>query len=137
MVLVQIYLNASTNGSGNNVSGSYYTIPVTGKACVRVLGVQYHDSGTTNRVLQLQSDNLYFAYSQQRYLTWMCMPTSITQANVCIDMSRDAYHIKDQQFNGQLFLKIVQTFSQDGTTLPASFNAIVSLDFEFIDMEFK
>jgi len=130
MVLVQIYINAQNNGT-------YFTVPVTGKASVRVLGVQYHDSGTTNRVLQLQSDNLYFPYSTQRYLSWMCMPTSITQANVCIDMSRDAYHLTNQLFNGLLYLKVVQQFSQDGSVLPATFNVLLSLDFEFIDEEFK
>jgi len=131
MVFVQIYINNTNNGT-------YFAIPITGKACLRVLGVQYHDGSTAaNRVLQVQSDNLYFAYSPLRYLTFMCMPTTVCQTTQSIDMSRDAYHLTDHQFNGQMYLKIVQTFSSDASALPATFNAIVSLDFEMIDKEFK
>lgn len=131
MVFVQVYINNANNGT-------YFPIPITGKASLRVLGIQYHDgSASANRVLQIQSDNLYFAYSPQRYLTWMCMPTNICQSNISIDMSRDAYHLTDHQFNGQLLLKVVQIFSSDASALPNTFNVILSLDFEMIDLQFN
>jgi len=131
MVLVQLYISSSNNGT-------YFAVPVTGKACVRVLGVQYHDgAAASNRVIQIQSDNLYFTYSPQRYLTFMSMPTTVCQTNMSIDMSRDAYHLTDQQFNGQLYIKIVQQFSSDASALPNTFNVLLSLDFEFIDQQYK
>jgi len=131
MVLVQIYINNANNNT-------YFVVPITGIASVRVLGIQYHDgSASTNRVLQIQSDALYFPYSTQRYYTFMCMPSNICQATINTDMSRDAYHLTDQRFNGKILLNVVQQYSADNSALPATFNCILSLDFEELNMQFK
>ena len=132
MVLVQILINASNNNT-------YFTVPVTGKSSIRVLGLQYCDNGgQTNRVLQLQSDNLYFPYSPQRFLTWMAATSSSACSSIIsFDNSRDAYHIKNQLWNGQLLLNVVSLYSSGGSPLPASFQCIVTIEFEEIDMEFK
>ena len=131
MVLVQLYITQANNGT-------YFAVPITGKACVRVLGVQYSETGNTvDRVIQIQSDNLYFTYSPQRYLTFMSMHGTASQANLSLDMSRDAFHLTDQQFNGQLYIKVVQQYSSDASALPNPFNVLLNLDFEFIDQQYK
>jgi len=132
MVLVQLVINNANNGS-------YFVIPITGKASVRVLGIQYMDNGgNSNRLLQLQSDILYFPYSPQKYITWLsATAASVCQSTVSIDNStKDSFHLVNQQFHGQIQLTVVSLYSS-GAPLPVSFYCVVTLSFEEIDMEFK
>lgn len=131
MVLVQIQINTSNNGS-------LIAVPITGKACVRVLNAQYFDTATqATRIIQIQSDNLYFPYSPLRNLTLFCPKSSGTCGSLNYDVSRAEYHIKDQVFNGQLYVNVAQTYSSDGSGLPVSFYVLLTLDFEQIDKEFQ
>jgi hypothetical protein len=120
----------------NDNNNKYFTLPITGKACVRVLSVQYMDGTTARRVLQVQSDNLYFAYSPQRFLTVIAAPPTVSQANVSVDVSRDDYHLTDQTFNGNILINVVQLSSSDASSLPASFICLVSLSFDMINKDF-
>jgi hypothetical protein len=132
MVLVQLIINNSNNGS-------YFVIPITGKASLRVTNIQYMDNGgQCNRLLQLQSDILYFPYSPAKYLTWMCHEsTSATHATISFDNSKDAYHLVNQQFHGQIQLTVVSLYTSSVAFPLASFYCVVTLNFEEIDMEFK
>ena len=132
MVLVQLIINASNNGT-------YFVIPITGKASVRILGIEYMDNGGAgNRLLQLQSDILYFPYSPAKFLTWNASTSaSAVNASISIDNSKDAYHLVNQQFHGQIQLTVTSLYSSAGTALPATFYCVVTLNFEEIDMEFK
>jgi hypothetical protein len=65
------------------------------------------------------------------------MHGTASQANLSLDMSRDAFHLTDQQFNGQLYIKVVQQYSSDASALPNPFNVLLNLDFEFIDQQYK
>jgi len=127
------YAQILVNNANNN---TYFTLPITGKACVRILSIDYTDGTTARRVLQVQSDNLYFAYSPQRFLTFLVAPPTVSQTSMSVDNSRDAYHLTNQQFNGNILINVVQLSSSDASALPASFSCIVSMNFEQIDKQF-
>lgn len=129
MAFAQLLINSTNNNT-------YFTIPITGKACMRVLSVQYMDGTTARRVLQLQSDNLYFAYSPQKFLTFMATPPTVSQANVSVDVSRDGYHLTDQAFNGNIQINVAQLSSSDSSALPNTFTCLVTLEFENINKDF-
>ena len=61
MVLCQILVTPAAAG-GTTANGQYQVVPVTGKCCIRVLGIQYHDTAaaTVTRFIQIISDNLVF-----------------------------------------------------------------------------
>jgi len=131
MVLVQILITPSAGGL-NTASGKFQVVPITGKCSIRVLAVSYHDSSaaTTNRVIQIVSDNLYFAYSPLRYITLM----SNVSAYCPIDNSLHDYHLKNQQLNGQLQLSVIDKATG---VEPVNFtNCLISLDIEQIDKEY-
>ena len=77
MVLVQILITPAA-GNLTTASGKFQAIPITGKASIRVLSVVYHDTAaaTTNRCIQIVSDNLYFPYSPCKYLTVLSNPAA-------------------------------------------------------------
>lgn len=126
MVLVQFIITSATNNQTQ-------AIGISGKCSIRVLGVQYHDTaaGTVSRVIQLQSDALYFPYSPARYLTWV----SNNAGQLQLDNSRQEYHLQNVALNGQILLNIVDRAT--GTT-PANFQwAVVSLDIEKLNKDFE
>jgi hypothetical protein len=132
MVLVQVLITAANNGT-------YFTVPVIGKASVRVVGIQYIDKTSTaySRVLRLRSDNLLFNYSPQVYLTFISQASASAGANISFDVSNKDYHMKDSTFNGNLFLTLEQLYSSGGDALPAIFYCLVNLDVEQIDREYQ
>ena len=132
MVLAQVLITNANNGT-------YFTLPITGKCSMRVLSVQYADKTPVSRVLQVQSDNLYFPYSPQKYLTWISQsPTSAySTGGLLVDHSCRDYHLKDQTFNGNLLLNVAQLSSSDNSALPNSFQCLLTLDMEQINMEFQ
>ena len=129
-MLVQILITNTSNG-GTSPTGAYYTIPISGKCCIRVLGVQYHsnDGGTVSRVLQIESDALVANYSPLRWFSWI----NNGQSTVSIDSSHREYHFQNVVLNGNIFLKLVD---QSGTALSASYQCILSLEIECINKEF-
>lgn len=98
MVLVQIYISPSNNGT-------YITVPASGTCSIRVLNIQYHDSsGAGNhRVIQIKSDVLTLPYSPMRFLTVVTHPI----ANVSVDSSHKEYHFKDLRVMGKIFIQVV------------------------------
>ena len=62
MVLVQILITPAAGGL-STASGKFQVVPISGKCSIRVLAISYHDTADagTNRVIQIVSDNLYFA----------------------------------------------------------------------------
>jgi hypothetical protein len=129
-VLVQILITNTSNG-GTSPTGAYYTIPISGKCSIRVLGVQYHsnDAGSTSRVLQIQSDALVANYSPLRWFSWI----NNGQSTVSIDSSHREYHFQNVVLNGNIFLKLVD---QAGTALSSTYQCVLSLEVECINKEF-
>ena len=132
MVLVQILITPAA-GNLTTASGKFQAIPITGKASIRVLSVVYHDTAaaTTNRCIQIVSDNLYFPYSPCKYLTVLSNPA----ASLNFDNSRNEYHLKDQQFNGQLQLQVIDKATG---VEPANFTyCLLTIEYEQIDKDFQ
>lgn len=126
MVLAQFIITSSNNNQTQ-------TIGITGKCSIRVLGVQYHDTaaGSVSRVIQLNSDALYFPYSPARYLTWV----SNNAGQLQLDNSRQEYHLQNVVLNGQILLNVIDKAT--GTT-PTNFQwCVVSLDIEKLNKEFE
>lgn len=130
MVLVQVLITNTSNG-GTTPTGAYYTIPISGKCSIRVLGVQYHsnDAANVSRVLQIQSDALVANYSPLRWFSWI----NNGQSTVSIDSSHREYHFQNVVLNGNIFLKLVD---QTGTVLSASYQCILSLEVEYINKQY-
>ena len=131
MVLVQILITPAAGGL-STASGKFQVVPISGKCSIRVLAISYHDTADagTNRVIQIVSDNLYFAYSPLRYLTVM----SNVAAYASVDQSLHDYHLKNQQLNGQLQLSVIDRATG---AEPVNFtNCLISLDIEQIDKEY-
>lgn len=126
MVFVQFLITSANNNQTQ-------AIGISGKCSIRVLSVQYHDTAAagTSRVIQLQSDALYFPYSPARYLTWVTSNNS----QMDFDNSRQEYHLHNVVLNGQVLLNVIDKAT--GTT-PGGFQwAVVSLDVEKLNKEFE
>lgn len=126
MPLVQFYITSATNNT-------YFQVPISGKCCVRVLNVQYHDTaaGATSRMIQIQSDSLYFPYSPMRYVSILSNPAAAQS----YDNSKIDYHIRNAVFNGQILLNVVDRAT--GAT-PVNFqHCLLSLEVEHINEEFN
>ena len=84
MVLCQIIVDTANNDSD-------FVVPISGKCSIRVLHVQYHDTGanTVSKVVQLQSDVLFFPYSPARYITVV----SNSQASMTFDSGFKEYNL--------------------------------------------
>jgi hypothetical protein len=126
MVLAQFIILPTTNNR-------HQTIGIQGKCSIRVLGIQYHDTAAaaTSRVIQIQSDALYFPYSPAKYITFI----SNNAGQMNYDNSRNEYHLQNTVLNGQIFLYIVDTAT--GQT-PGNFSScVLTLDIEKLDKEFS
>lgn len=126
MVLVQFYITPATNGT-------YFQIGIQGKCCIRILNVQYHDTAgaNTHRLIQIQSDALYFAHSPLRYISILSNPAAALQ----YDQSKSEYHINNLVLNGQIRLFVVDYAT--GTT-PGNFSdCLLTLEVEHIGEQFN
>ena len=115
MPIIQILVRSAdlVNGVANliyNYRGQYN---------VQILSCQYHDGGGNNvsRVIQLKSDELYFANSPARYLTLVTQP----HANVTFD-SGFRYHFENITLKGSMQIEPIDVAT--GTT-PGGFSALV------------
>lgn len=86
---------------------------------IQILNCQYHDNSGAgvSRVIQLRSDELYFANSPARYLTILTQPN----VNVTFDSSV-AYHMNNVSLKGNMTIQPVDV--NTGAT-PAGFSALV------------
>jgi len=127
MVLVQFVLTSANNGTD-------FIVPISGKCSIRVLSVDYHQSGGgggggTSRVVQLQSDVLFFPYSPARFLTWL----SIASNSVSVDNSHKEYSIY-ATIPGKINLRLVDPATG---AEPANFDfCVVSLACEMLNRDF-
>jgi len=121
MVLVQIYVTTSNNNT-------YFPIPLSGTCSIRILNIQYHESGATvNRVIQVQSDMLLLPYSPMRYITFM----NGAATNINIDQSYKEYNFDKLYVRGQIRIFIVDIATG---VKPNNFTGcIINLDVEELD----
>lgn len=126
MVLVQFIITAANNDT-------YFTMPVSGKCCIRVLHVAYHatEANTNSRVIQIRSDLLLFPYSPARFLTMVSNPSG----NMTIDASHNEYNLQNIVLQGQIRLAVVD--NSTGAT-PATFQHLVlTLQIESMNENFN
>ena len=127
-MLVQILVTPSNNNT-------LIPIGVVGKCCIRILGVQYSDTSTATRIIVIQSTDLYFASSPQRYLTFLSQTPTTSGCNLALDISKSEYHMNNAVLTGQLLLNVID----NATGLqPANFGfCLVSLEIEKVNLDFK
>lgn len=127
MVLVQFLINSSNNGSD-------FIVPISGKCSIRVLSVDYHQTGgagggATCRVIQMQSDVLFFPYSPARFLTWL----SVSSNSVSFDSSHKEYNLY-AVVPGKINIRLVDPATGSA---PAAFDfCVVSLECEQLNRDF-
>lgn len=126
MPLAQLLITSANNNT-------LFVLPVSGAVSIQILGIQYFDATAVNRIIQIQSDTLYFAYSPQKFLTVLSPGTGVCNVSQTIDNSIQSFHLKHQAFAGQMLLNVVQQFSSDTSDLPASFKCLITLNVEQID----
>ena len=126
MPLAQLLITSANNNT-------LFVLPVSGAVSIQILGIQYFDATAVNRIVQIQSDTLYFAYSPQKFLTVLSPGTGVCSVSHTIDNSIQSFHLKHQAFAGQMLLNVVQQFSSDASDLPASFKCLITLNVEQID----
>lgn len=126
MPLAQLLITSANNNT-------LFVLPVSGAVSIQILGIQYFDATAVNRIVQIQSDTLYFAYSPQKFLTVLSPGTGVCSVSQTIDNSIQSFHLKHQAFAGQMLLNVVQQFSSDASALPASFKCLITLNVEQID----
>lgn len=126
MVLVQFIITPANNDT-------YFTLPISGKCCIRVLNAMYHGTGssTVSYVIQIRSDLLYFPYSPARYLTLINNP----QASLNYDSSHNEYNLQNVVLQGQIRLAVVNNATG---AEPANFqHCVLTLQIESINENFN
>jgi len=126
MPLAQLLITSSNNNT-------LFVLPVSGACSMQILNIQYFDATAVNRIIQIQSDTLYFAYSPQKFITLLSPGTGVCNVSNTIDNSIQSFHLKHQSFAGQMLLNVAQIFSSDASALPASFKCLLTLNIEQID----
>ena len=113
MVLAQFLITPTNNDT-------VFPIGISGKASIRVLGIEYLDDEKkdTGRIIQIVSDSLYFPYSPAKYITFLAHP----HATTVIDQGKSDYHLTNVALNSGIRLQVI-----DKTTgvQPAEFAACV------------
>lgn len=123
MVLVQFIITP-----GNN--NTYFTIPISGKCSIRVLNIQYHNTGGTTQCLQLRSDLLFFPYSPARYITWISNPT----CTLNYDQGFQEYNLQNVILQGQVQLNVVGSQGEPANNFTL---CVVTLQVEHINENFN
>jgi hypothetical protein len=113
MVLAQFLITATNNDT-------VFPIGISGKASIRVLGIEYQDDENKNdpQIIQIVSDSLYFPYSPAKYITFL----TYSHATTVIDQGKSDYHLTNVALNSGIRLQVI-----DKTTgvQPAHFLACV------------
>ena len=124
MVLVQIIVDTNNNNTD-------FVVPISGKCSIRVLHVQYHDTGanTNSIVVQLQSDVLFFPYSPARFLTVV----SNSQASMTFDSGYKEYNLY-ATIPGKMHINVVNRATG---AQPANFqHCVLTLECEMLNRDF-
>lgn len=126
MVLVQFIITTANNDT-------YFTLPISGKCCIRVLNAMYHGTGSTtvSYVIQIRSDLLYFPYSPARYLTLV----NNAQASLNFDQGFKEYNLQNIVLQGQIRLAVVDNATG---AQPANFqHCVLTLQIESMNENFN
>jgi hypothetical protein len=98
MVLAQFLITAANNGT-------VFPIGISGKASIRVLGIEYSDDEKKDagHIIQIVSDSLYFPYSPAKYITFLAH----AHANTVIDQGKSDYHLTNVALNSGIRLQVI------------------------------
>ena len=98
MVLAQFVITPANNNT-------VFPIGISGKASIRVLGVEYFDDTKkdVDEIIQIVSDSLYFPYSPAKYITFI----SHTHATAVIDQGKADYHLPNVSLNSGIHLQVI------------------------------
>ncbi len=124
MVLAQFVITSANNNT-------VFPIGISGKASIRVLGVEYgdgeHGGGNAPHLVQIRSDSLYFPYSPAKYITFMAHASG----SAVIDQGRTDYHLANVALNSGIQLQVVDPSTG---AEPADFIAcVLSLSIEALN----
>lgn len=123
MVLLQFIVTAANNNT-------LFPVGIAGQCSLRVLGIEYGDTenpGHNSRIIQIQSDVLYFPYSPAKFITFM----GHERGRMNIDDSQGGFHLNNVNVNSGIRLNVIDVAT--GTT-PANFIGVVlSLSIEEIN----
>jgi hypothetical protein len=113
MVLAQFLITPANNNT-------VFPIGISGKASIRVLGIEYQDDENKNdpQIIQIVSDSLYFPYSPAKFITFLTYP----HATSTIDNGRTDYHLTNVALNSGIRLQIIDKTTGEE---PANFMACV------------
>jgi hypothetical protein len=126
MVLVQVLIDTTNNNTR-------FVIPVSGKCSIRVLSMVYHatEASTNSRVIQLNSDILYFPYSPLKYLTMVSNPSGTLN----YDTAYSEYNLQNVVLQGQIGFHVIDRATG---AQPTTFQwCLVSLQIEHINEFFN
>lgn len=126
MPLCQFYISPTTNGSD-------FVIPVSGKANVRVISVQYYNtnSSSAHYVIQIQSDVLRFPASSLPYLTFF---SGTGSPSIGFDSSHREYSINGLNLQGKMNLSVVDV--NTGATPTHFGGCLLTLEIENLGVGF-
>ena len=113
MVLAQFIITPANNDS-------VFPLGISGKASIRVLGIEYQDDENKNdtQIIQIVSDSLYFPYSPAKYITFLTYP----HASAVIDQGKSDYHLTNVSLNSGIRLQVIDRATG---IQPAQFKACV------------
>jgi hypothetical protein len=125
MPLCQYRITPSNNGQR-------FTVPVSGKANIKVLSLQYYDNNNNHHIpIRIKSDTLIFPYSSSPYLQAL---VGVRVFNAQFDTGKNEYSINGCDLHGAMTLEVVD---QDTGAQPAHFGGcLLTLDIEQINVGF-
>jgi hypothetical protein len=122
MVLAQFVITPANNNT-------VFSIGISGKASIRVLGIEYVDDTKKDvgEIIQIISDSLYFPYSPAKYITFISHP----HATAVIDQGKIDYHLPNVSLNSGIQLQVI---SKATGVEPADFaGCILNLSIEALN----
>ena len=122
MVLAQFIVTPATNNT-------VFPIGISGKASIRVLGIEYLDDEKKDvgDIIQIVSDSLYFPYSPAKYITFISHP----HASAVIDQGKTDYHLPNVSLNSGIRLQVISKTT--GITPVAFAGCILNLSIEALN----
>ena len=113
MVLAQFLITPANNNT-------VFPIGISGKASIRVLGIEYLDNTKKDvgEIIQIVSDSLYFPYSPAKFITFL----SHSHSTTVIDQGKNDYHLANVALNSGIRLQVI---AKTTGTEPADFEACV------------
>lgn len=126
--LIIVPAGAATVPAYGYLNNSRIPIPVFGVCSIKVINIQYHDTGAagTASVVQIRSDVLSAPKSPCPFITWIDKPSCI----VNLDNGLKEYSYERVVVNGGLTINIVNALSA-AQAAPANFQyCVITLQIE-------